>query len=67
LITIKINGITRQFPDPTNLASLVKELGLTGKRFALELNGEIVPHSSISNLHLAEGDILEVVIAVGGG
>jgi sulfur carrier protein len=67
VITVNINGITRQLPDTNNVAALIEEMGLTGKRIALERNGEIVPRSLFSTQQLAEGDKLEVVVAVGGG
>jgi len=67
VISVSINGSTRQFPDTMSLAALIDEMGLTGKRFALERNGEIVPSSKFSMQQLAEGDKLEVVVAVGGG
>lgn len=67
MITISINGATRQLPDRTGVAALIEELGLTGKRIALELNGNIVPRSSFASQQLADGDKLEVVVAVGGG
>ena len=40
---------------------------LQGKRVALERNGEIVPRGSYAEQPLAEGDRLEIVVAVGGG
>lgn len=67
MITVSINGATRQLPDSTGVAALIEELGLTGKRIALERNGNIVPRSSFSSQQLADGDKLEVVVAVGGG
>jgi sulfur carrier protein len=67
VIAISINGITRQLPDSTCVAALIEEMGLAGKRIALERNGEIVPRSSFPILQLADGDKLEVVVAVGGG
>ncbi|MGA7749438.1 MAG: sulfur carrier protein ThiS [Gallionella sp.] len=67
MITVSINGAPRQLPDSTSVAALVKEMGLAGKRIALERNGEIVPRSSFPAQRLADGDKLEVVIAVGGG
>jgi sulfur carrier protein len=67
VITLRINGAARQFPDSTSVAALIEEMGLAGKRIALERNGEIVPRSSFSAQQLADGDKLEVVIAVGGG
>ncbi len=67
LITVSINGTTRPLPDSAVVAALLEEMGLTGKRIALERNGEIVPRSMFATQHLADGDKLEVVIAVGGG
>jgi sulfur carrier protein len=66
VITVSINGASRQLPDIT-VSALIEEMGLTGKRIALERNGEIVPRSSFSKLMLADGDKLEIVVAVGGG
>jgi len=67
VITVSINGSARQLPDSTGVAALIEEMGLTGKRIALERNGEIVPRSSFSRQMLANGDKLEIVVAVGGG
>lgn len=46
---------------------LVPLLKLEGKRFAIELNGEIVPRSQFLQAPLKDGDKLEIVGAVGGG
>ena len=67
MITVSINGVTRQFLQPVSVATLIEEMGLTGKRIALERNGEIVPRSTFAAQQLADGDRLEVVVAVGGG
>jgi sulfur carrier protein len=67
MINVSINGTTRQLPDSTGVAALIEEMGLTGKRIALERNGEIVPRSLFAVQQLADGDKLEVVEAVGGG
>ncbi len=67
MITVSINGTSRQLPDLTGIAALIDELGLTGKRIALERNGNIVPRSLFATQQLADGDQLEVVVAVGGG
>ena len=67
MITVSINGTARQLSDTTSVAALIEEMGLTGKRIALERNGEIVPRSLFAAQQLADGDKLEVVVAVGGG
>ena len=67
MITVRINGETRQYNQAITIASLIEELDLTGKRIALERNGEIVLRSLFAAQQLADGDKLEVVVAVGGG
>jgi sulfur carrier protein len=67
VITLSINGEPRQLPANTTVAGLIEEMGLTGKRIALERNGEIVPRSTFATQHLSAGDKLEIVVAVGGG
>lgn len=65
---LTINGNVRQF-DAQHLTveALVVTLGLTGKRLAIEKNGEIVPRSAFAETGLNDGDKLEIVGAVGGG
>ena len=67
MITVSINGEPRQFPQAISIAALIEEMGLAGKRIALERNGEIVPRGMFAAQQLADGDRLEVVVAVGGG
>lgn len=67
MITVSINGALRQFPQSISIAALIEEMALTGKRIALERNGEIVPRSSFAMQQLADGDKFEIVVAVGGG
>lgn len=65
---LTINGKSRSFEaDSFNVSHLVQSLELTGKRLAIELNGEIIPRSQFENTKLANGDKLEIVGAVGGG
>ena len=64
---ITINGEPRQFTGPLTVAALVETLGYTGKRMAIERNGEIVPRGRHAEALLAEGDHIEIVVAVGGG
>ncbi len=67
MITVSINGETRQLPAGATVATLIEEMGLTGKRIALERNGEIVPRSTFTTHQLSDSDKLEIVVAVGGG
>jgi sulfur carrier protein len=67
MLELKINGENRQFPENLSVAGLIDLLGYTGKRIAIERNGEIVPKSQHATTQLATGDQLEIVVAVGGG
>jgi sulfur carrier protein len=67
MVTITVNGERREFEDALHFAQLVDRLGLTGKRIAIERNGEIVPRSQFTAKCIADGDKLEIVVAVGGG
>lgn len=67
MITVCINGQTRRFEAPMDVATLLKRLNLAGKRLAVERNGEIVPKSQHGSTVIADGDRLEIVVAVGGG
>ncbi len=66
-IRVVVNGAPREFPAPLTFAQLLDELALAGRRLAVERNGEIVPRSRFGEARLADGDRIEVVMAVGGG
>lgn len=67
MLQVTINGDTRQFGRDLAVTELLDELALAGKRVAIERNGEIVPRSRYADTRLANGDQLEIVVAVGGG
>ena len=50
-----------------SLKELVESLNLSDARFAVEINREIIPKSQIDNYTLNDKDVVEIVIAVGGG
>jgi sulfur carrier protein len=64
---ISVNGERRSVAAALSVAELLRGMGLEGKRLAVERNGEIVPKSAHAATPLAEGDRIEIVIAVGGG
>lgn len=67
VIAITVNGEVRQIPAGQSVAGLIDVLGHSGRRIAVERNGEIVPRSEHPNTVLDAGDRLEIVVAVGGG
>lgn len=66
-IAVSVNGEARQLPSDTTVAELLARIAPAGRRVAVERNGAIVPRSLHGTTTLAEGDRLEIVIAVGGG
>ncbi len=67
MIQLSVNGQAQRLEPGANIAQLLEALELAGKRVAVEKNGEIVPRSQYADTRLAEGDALEIVVAVGGG
>jgi thiazole synthase len=65
-INITLNGEARRTAR-TSIAALVEEIGLNPLKVAVERNLEIVPRSTLSEVILADGDVLEIVHFVGGG
>ena len=65
-MNISINGIDKNIENDLFVSGLITELKLTGK-FAIEINGEIVPRSRYLETILKENDQIEIVSAVGGG
>ena len=66
-VSLTINGEARVLAVPATVASLLESMNLAGKRVAVERNGDIVPRGLHAATKLADGDRLEIVVAVGGG
>ena len=67
MIQVIVNGAAQRFNAPLNLQAMLEQLAMAGKKIAVERNGEIVPRSAHANTVVADGDRLEIVVAVGGG
>ena len=66
-ITLTINGDLRRFRAGASVADLVRDIGLDPAKVAVERDLKIVPRSTLANVVLADGDVLEIVHFVGGG
>ena len=66
-LRLTVNGEAAECRRGTTVAALLATMDATGKRVAVERNGEIVPRSQHATTALEPGDRLEIVIAVGGG
>lgn len=65
---IFVNGQATALPaEAMSVLALVEHMQLTGRRIAIERNGDIVPRSQFADVQLQANDKLEIVGAVGGG
>jgi len=64
---ILLNGNATEFPPGLTARQLVEHLELSGKRIAMEVNGEIVSRSVYATHKINAGDKVEIIHAVGGG
>ena len=66
-VLISVNGESREVSSETRVADLLRTLGITTPRVAVEYNREILPKPRYGETVLREGDRLEIVQFVGGG
>jgi len=66
---LTINGKERDVANATDVAALLRELGIPPERTgtAVARNDEVVPRARWSETRLAEGDRIEIITAVQGG
>jgi thiamine biosynthesis protein ThiS len=67
VITISLNGESREVPENLRLLGLLEWLKLPLDRIAVEVNRQIVRRASWEDTKVHQGDRLEVVHFVGGG
>jgi sulfur carrier protein len=67
-MNINLNGKIHEINSGSSLTAVIDELGLTGRKaIAIALNGEVLSGEIYEEITLNEGDVLEVVRAIGGG
>ncbi|MDD5413122.1 MAG: sulfur carrier protein ThiS, partial [Methylobacter sp.] len=64
---VYVNGETRELAENCNVAGVIADMGLKGKKIAVELNKEILPFDQYDARLLKAEDRLEIVHAIGGG
>ena len=65
-LSLTVNGEPRR-AAPGSIADLVRALELEPTKVAVERNLVVVPRSTLANVQIADGDVLEIVHFVGGG
>jgi sulfur carrier protein len=64
---IMLNGESFDIRDGSTLTDLAGAMQLGERRYAIEVNGELVPRGDHSEHVLQPSDRVEVVQAIGGG
>lgn len=64
---ILLNGEPRQVSEDATLTDLLATLDLQNRRYAVEINEELIPRSEHATHTLNADDRVEVVQAIGGG
>lgn len=64
---ILINGNAESFEQPPTVLEVLEQMGLTGRRVAVEVNREIIARGQHGVHCLQDGDEVEFVQAMGGG
>ena len=64
---LTVNGEPRELPQDATIADLIRELGLSTRRVAVEVNRELVRRAEHADHRLREADAVEIVTLVGGG
>lgn len=66
-MNIRLNGEDLAIDAGSTISALLERQDLAGRRVAVEINGEIVPRGRHDAHVVAEGDVVEIVHALGGG
>lgn len=64
---IYLNGELKSVADNLTISNLIEDLSLENKRFAVEVNLDIIPRSQFEQFKLKNQDKVEIVQAIGGG
>jgi len=67
IISIVVNGETREAAGGATVTQLLQALGIHGGRVAIERNLKILPRTAWNETRVTDGDRYEIVQFVGGG
>lgn len=65
-LRVIVNG-EEYMTEKQTISQLLKEMGITPDRVAVEVNLKVIKRSDFDNFSLKEGDVIEIVRFVGGG
>jgi sulfur carrier protein len=65
-VRIELNGKPHELEAPVSVSDFLRLIGAK-PQVAVAINGEVVRRADWESVEVAEGDVVEVVRAVGGG
>ena len=66
-IKIKVNGKIKSIPKDYKVSNLLRDINISLKKVAIELNQEIIDKKKIDKMILKKNDKIEIVNFIGGG
>jgi thiamine biosynthesis protein ThiS len=66
-IKIKVNGKIKSIPNNYKVSNLLRDINISLKKVAIELNQEIIDKKKIDKMILKKNDKIEIVHFIGGG
>ena len=67
MITVRFNAVDTTIETGSTVQTFIDKSGITGKRFIIVLNDEVVPKSQYETTLLNTGDALDVMSPITGG
>ena len=64
---ITLNGKVQHIGQNSSVQTLLQAMQLQDTRIAVEVNREIIPRARHAEFKLTDGDLVEIIQAVGGG
>jgi len=65
---VRINGKDTEIQESVSIVDYLTSIGFDKQvSIAVAINGEIIPKEEYGEIHLKNGDSMEVVRAIGGG
>jgi len=67
MITVSVNGETKQLQDGLNVSQMIEALDYKVKGFAVAINTTFVPIAKYEETMIEEGDKIDILAPVQGG